>query len=87
MLDIRTENEKKTAARHAMVCAEYKALLREYPSAAPGRLMSTVAGRNGLTVSGVRLILIRHGAYVPATRRGRRNGGPEEGQQRDGGGR
>lgn len=62
-MDVRTNYQKKVAARHEKVEADFRRVMPESPS--PHRAMSAVAQMNDLTLDGVRRILIERGVYVP----------------------
>ena len=64
-IDVRTASERARDEKHRAVCEAFVGLSAERPELRPNRVMSVVAGRYGLTVPGVRGILIRHGLYAP----------------------
>lgn len=72
------ENRKAALReRHARVCADYKALKAQYPSASASSLFETMANQYNkinsdananilpFTASGIRMILENNGLYTP----------------------
>ncbi len=60
-----TPQEKDRHRRTQRVCAKFRQLRLDYPGARPSRLMRAVAFEEGLSLMGVRYILIRNGIYKP----------------------
>lgn len=65
-IDPRTEAEKARTELHAAVCREYREFARQLPEASAHRLFGLVAQRHGMTVPGIRKIIIKAGLYNPA---------------------
>lgn len=49
--------------KHNAICNEFLALSNQYPDAAPHRIFDTIADRYGMTVPGIRNIVIKAGLY------------------------
>lgn len=59
----RTTTEIAREQQRETVCRMWRQYREVYPSASPHRIMETIADDQGLTVPGVRGILIRNGLY------------------------
>ena len=76
--DFMTPYEVKKAELHDKVCKEYKKLLGQVgDSVSKFRIMTKVAKRCGLTLSGVRRILVVKGIYEPTRSANDRRGDSE----------
>lgn len=49
--------------KHRKICEEYSALKEANPNAAPYRIFDTLADRYGMTVPGIRRVIIAGGLY------------------------
>lgn len=65
-IDIRTDTEKAREARHRAIRNDYLTMANEMPGTAPNRIFTVIASRYGMTVPGVRNILIKAGVYSSA---------------------
>lgn len=63
-IDTRTATEKARDAKHAQICNQYLELANTMPGTAAHRLMGVIAQQNGMTIPGVRNILIKAGIYA-----------------------
>lgn len=50
--------------KYSAIRNEYLELCNQYPEAAPHRIFDTIAERHGMTIPGVRNILIKEGLYT-----------------------
>lgn len=50
--------------KHDMICNEYLKLRNEHPEAAPHRIFDTIADLHGMSIPGVRNIVIKAGLYT-----------------------
>ncbi len=60
---IMTPIERERAKRHSAICNDYKHLCRDYPTAAPYRLMQQLCIKYEMTVPGIRRIIEAAGLY------------------------
>ena len=63
--DLRTEKEKERARMHKAIGDEYNRLCALQPDTSANRKFSTIANNHGMTLMGVRNIIIRLGLYTP----------------------
>lgn len=63
MIDVRTPIEKARAERHRKICGMFITLRNEQPSIAPHRVFSLIADQFGMTIPGVKSIIVRNGLY------------------------
>jgi hypothetical protein len=63
-MDLRTTAEKNRQAKHNRICNNYLNLVNQYPNTAPSRLMDAIAKEEGMTLQGVKTILVQNGVYV-----------------------
>lgn len=62
---IRTKRQQRQDEKDSAVIAEYKKLLKEYPTVKVWRIFTTIGDNHGMTPEGVRGILVRRGVYQP----------------------
>lgn len=63
--DLRTEKEKEREKMHKAIGDDYRRLCALQPDTSANRKFSMLAKNYGLTLMGVRNIIIRLGLYVP----------------------
>lgn len=63
MMDIRTPREKARDERSKRVCESFLRLSNEMPTVAPYRIFRIIAENTGITVPGVKGMLVRNGLY------------------------
>jgi hypothetical protein len=59
-----TPTERARGEKHRKICAMYLDLTNKQPHAAPHRIFYAIAQAHGMTVPGVRNIIIQNGLYV-----------------------
>lgn len=59
-----SDRAKILKQKHDMICNEFLMLTNEHPEASPHRIFDTIADRHGMTVPGIRNIVIRAGLYT-----------------------
>ena len=64
-MDIRTPIEKERDARHSQICNAYVEYLAKFPNASPNRLFGIIANQYGMSIPGVRNVLIKHNLFQP----------------------
>lgn len=62
-IDTRTAYEKARDAKHSQICNEYLEFINTNPGAAPHRIFRIIAERYGMTIPGVRNVVIKAGIY------------------------
>ena len=60
----RTKSEQLRHERNEEILNEYSRMLRELPEVKPWRILRTIGDKFGLTPDGVKVILVKQGAYV-----------------------
>lgn len=68
MIDARTPIEKARDERNKRICDSFLKLSNEMPDCRPHRIFMLVAESFGMTVPGVKNIIIGNGLYRPKTR-------------------
>lgn len=63
-IDLRTAKEKERDQKHAAICNEFLTLKNQMPNAATHRIFGLIADRHGMTIPGVRNIVIKAGLYT-----------------------
>ena len=63
MIDLRTPAERARDERNKQICDQYRKYIKEMPDIAPHRLFRFIAEDIGMTVPGVRKIIINAGRY------------------------
>lgn len=63
-IDLRTPREKERDQRHAAICNEFLTLTNQMPDAPTHRIFGLIADRHGMTIPGVRNIVIKAGLYT-----------------------
>lgn len=63
MTDLRTPVEKARAEKHRKICAMYLDLVNKQPDVAPHRIFGVIAQAVGMTVPGIRRIVVDNGLY------------------------
>lgn len=63
MIDFRTKSEKARAERCKRICSRYLSYSSENPTAAPHRIFGVIADEEGMTVPGVKNIIVNNGLY------------------------
>ncbi len=63
MIDVRTPIEKARDERNKNICDSFLKYSNEMPEVAPHRIFSLIAGHVGMTVPGVKKIIIDNGLY------------------------
>lgn len=54
--------------KHSAICNDFLALTNQFPDAAPHRIFDTIADHYGMTIPGVRNIVIKAGLYTANNR-------------------
>lgn len=63
-IDIRTKSERERDAKHKAICNDYLTLSNEMAGVAAHRIFHVIAERHGMTIPGVRNIIIKAGLYT-----------------------
>lgn len=63
MTDLRTQAEKAREVKHRQICAMYLDLSNKQPDAAPHRIFNAIAKAVGMTLPGVKRVLVANGLY------------------------
>lgn len=64
MTDLRTPVEKAREVKHRQICTMYLDLSNKQPDAAPHRIFGAIAKAVGMTLQGVKRVLVANGLYV-----------------------
>lgn len=64
MTDLRTPVEKAREERHKRICAMFLDLSNKQPNVAPHRIFGAIAQEVGMTVPGVKHIIVQNGLYA-----------------------
>lgn len=59
-----TQTERKRQETHNRICRAYLDYSNKYPETAPHRIFLTIAEEFGMTIPGVRNIIIKAGLYT-----------------------
>ncbi len=65
LIDVRTPSEIRREKRDAMLSNDFKALVRQQPTAKPYRLFSVIGEKYSMSSYGVAKVLTRMGLYTP----------------------
>ena len=63
MVDLRTPIEKARDEKHKRICTMFLDLSNRMPSCAPHRIFGVIAQEVGMTVPGVKHIVVQNGLY------------------------
>lgn len=63
MIDTRTPIEKARDEKHQKICNEFLSLSNQMPECAPHRIFRIIAERVGMSVPGVKNIIVNNGLY------------------------
>lgn len=63
MIDARTPIEKARDERNKKICDDFLAFSSQMPNCAPHRIFRIIAERVGMTVPGVKHIIVQNGLY------------------------
>lgn len=63
MTDVRTPIEKARDERNKRICDSFLKLSNEKPDCAPHRIFRLIAEREGMTIPGVKNIVVDNGLY------------------------
>ena len=64
MTDLRTPIEKKRDEKHQRICQMFLDLSNRQPNVAPHRIFGVIAQEVGMTVPGVKHIIVKNGLYT-----------------------
>lgn len=64
-IDARTEAEKARDARHRSICNGYNEITEREPGLSAHRIFGVLAKQNGMTIPGIRRVLVKSGLYAP----------------------
>ncbi len=70
--------ERRRIERDELIAGKYKILIKEHPECSSHRIMSVIADELGVTITCVRVSLIRTGNHTPRRKELRNDGGREE---------
>lgn len=62
-IEIRTQREKALELKHRAICAQYRELSERLKGTTTHRIISIIASQFGMTIQGVRKIIIKEGLY------------------------
>ena len=68
-IDLRTPAQRANDERQKRICSLFLEMYSQHPEVAVNRLLQKIADDNGLTLMGVKGILIKRGIYVPNGRK------------------
>lgn len=63
MIDVRTPIEKARDERNKLICDSFLKYSNEMPDCAPNRIFGLIAERVGMTIPGVKRIIVNNGLY------------------------
>lgn len=63
MIDVRTPIEKARDERNKLICDNFLKYSNEMPTVAPHRIFRLIAEKVGMTVPGVKNVVVRNGLY------------------------
>ena len=67
-IDVRTPREKAMDEKHDAICRAYLSLSNQHPECKPHRFMTILARQYGMTVPGIKNVLVTRGLYVVASK-------------------
>lgn len=62
-VDLRTDREKERDRKHSQIRNEYLAYANQMPGTSNNRILRFLAQKHGMTIPGIRNILIKAGLY------------------------
>lgn len=62
-IDVRTPIEKAREEKHKRICDDFLRLTSQMPECAPHRIFRIIAERVGMTIPGVKHIIVQNGLY------------------------
>lgn len=62
-VDLRTDKEKERDQKHSLIQNEYLAYANQMPGTPSHRIFGLLAKKHGMTIPGIRNILIKAGLY------------------------
>ncbi len=68
-IDLRTPAQRATDERQDRICEQFLEMYSQHPDVAVNRIIQKIADDSGLTLMGVKGILIKRGIYVPNGRK------------------
>lgn len=68
MIDVRTKMEKLRDERNKRICERYVKMSQELPNCSANRIITVIAEQEGMTIPGVKHVLIANGEYKTRNR-------------------